>query len=269
MWTQALNVEKRRLYDILNIFEAFNAVTKKAKNQYIWKGVGCIYDGLDKIQAKCNALKIQNPNYSDNDASKILYTDLLMKMYKCETQKSLGLLCESFICMFIMYKKVLTLDEAASKISELSLISSQLKTKVRRLYDIANVLTIMKIIKKTFLRNGKAAFEWIGKSGFEQFISEIEGDENIIKIEPPIVDTHDGCNILRRTLNESSEETSEFDARKRSSNDFVDNNSLKICMENDQIQEIIAKLSNGVNPATIQLLEAIVKILKERVGKTG
>lgn len=37
--TEALNTEKRRVYDIMNIFEGFGAVSRKAKNQYHWKGL--------------------------------------------------------------------------------------------------------------------------------------------------------------------------------------------------------------------------------------
>ena len=54
--------------------------------------------------------------------------------------KSLGTLCESFISLFLVWRKVFTLEEAAVKVSKEKIEEAKLKTKVRRLYDIANVL---------------------------------------------------------------------------------------------------------------------------------
>jgi len=69
------------------------------------------------------------------------------KVKKYKKEKSLGILCQQFIHLFVTWKPVLSLEEAAKKISlceQPDKVEDQkeqkLKTKIRRLYDIANVL---------------------------------------------------------------------------------------------------------------------------------
>lgn len=51
----------------------------------------------------------------------------------------------------------------------------KLKTKIRRLYDIANVLTSLGLIKKCRSESKKPAFQWVGLDGTKSAISEIKG----------------------------------------------------------------------------------------------
>ena len=44
---------------------------------------------------------------------------------------------------------------------------NKLKTKVRRLYDIANVLGSLRLIEKTFQK--KRGYRWIGERGIDLF----------------------------------------------------------------------------------------------------
>lgn len=166
-WTSQLNTEKRRVYDIMNIFEGFGAVSRKAKNLYSWKGLQQIGVALDTIKERWNII------HSQTTQNNIEYT---LRQYNFERVKSLGFLCESFICLFLLWKPVISLEEAASKISKILLNDSQLKTKVRRLYDIANVLCVLKIIRKTLMHTGKPGFQWVGRAGIEEFAMDIEYD---------------------------------------------------------------------------------------------
>ena len=72
--------------------------------------------------------------------------------------------------MFVTWKHILSLEEAAKRISICEFPDKseekgeqKLKTKIRRLYDIANVLQSIGLIEKCHAINSKKpAFKWIG-----------------------------------------------------------------------------------------------------------
>ena len=102
-----------------------------------------------------------------------------MKVWRKGNKKSLGILCESFIKQFLYWRATITLEQAARRISD-KIDESKLKTKVRRLYDIANVLAALNLIEKTSLETRKPAFKWVGESGLQLFIEEME---NVLKVQ--------------------------------------------------------------------------------------
>lgn len=72
------------------------------------------------------------------------------KAHKYKKVKSLGYFCQQFIILFVSWKRVISLEEAARQISDGEKIDEKtLKTKIRRLYDIANVLQSIGLIAKT------------------------------------------------------------------------------------------------------------------------
>ena len=93
---------------------------------------------------------------------------------KKKKKKSLGILCESFIKQFLTWRNTISLEQAARRISDNKIDESKLKTKVRRLYDIANVLAALNLIEKTSLETRKPAFRWVGEEGLQNFIEEME-----------------------------------------------------------------------------------------------
>ena len=79
--------------------------------------------------------------------------------------------------MFLVWRKTFSLEEAALKVSNEKLDESKIKTKVRRLYDIANVLCAINLIDKTQLASRKPAFKWIGEEGLDKFILNLHSGQ--------------------------------------------------------------------------------------------
>lgn len=155
-FARTLGVERRRIYDIVNILEGFEVVRKREKNVYLWKGVEGFLAKLRRLAAgpaPAALFRFEQECPVGKKKSLTLMSIYFLRNLAASQAK------HSFKGLISLFS-----ENVLSRMRERRAPGDDPKTKVRRLYDIINVFKALGLVKKT-TEGKKTLFYWAGEEG--------------------------------------------------------------------------------------------------------
>lgn len=144
-------MDKRKIYDLVNILTSLNLILKVSKGFYRWNNLGSFIKCVETI-----------PTF-----------DQLSDEYKYE--KSLGSMSYCFLSLLKTHESI-TLEATAEYLSKYNDINY--KSKIRRLYDICKILTALGLILQQ-QEEKRSILHWQGTHNLEKDILKIINSEAV------------------------------------------------------------------------------------------
>ena len=156
-----IQVEKRKIYDLINILTSIRMINRVSKGVYKWLGTDSILEFLNSL-----------PNFNELSSS-------------LKLEKSLGSMCYCFLS-FMKSNLESSIENAAESLTKTStqekpLNSISFRSKIRRLYDISKILATVGLIKN-LSENKKPIMKWVGSKNMLKVINDISTSNEEIPI---------------------------------------------------------------------------------------
>lgn len=145
-----IGVEKRKIYDLINILSSIQMIERVSKGVYKWHGPAAVEQFISDL------------------------TPFVSLPHKLKKEKSLGSMCFCFLS-FMASKRESSIEAAAESLSHISKPpgSIELRSKIRRLYDISKILATVGLIQNVS-QNKKPLLRWLGPDKMKETVRQTQ-----------------------------------------------------------------------------------------------